>query len=66
MGLDYMLEAFPLQEVINKVFTGIRRMRQGRLDLPRHLDAGWTLAWYVGLAFAAVRAGFRRVSFLER
>lgn len=66
MGLEYMLQAFPVQEVINKVFTASGECAKVDWTFAGISMPGWTLAWYVGLAVAAVRAGFRRVSFLER
>ena len=60
MDIGYMLDAFPLQTVINKIFTG-----SGDCAVVDWTFLGlsmpvWTLLWFVGLGAAALWAGFRR------
>jgi protein dithiol:quinone oxidoreductase len=66
MGLDYMLQAFPLRDVIDKVFTASGECAKVDWTFWGISMPGWTLVCFVGLAAIALRAGFRRVGFLER
>lgn len=58
-GLSYMLEAFPISQVLKQVFTGSGECavsdgwQFAGLDMPT-----WALIWFAGLLFVAVYAGF--------
>lgn len=60
MDLSYMLEAFPLQKVIDKVFTGSGECAVVDWTFLGLSMPGWTLVWYVALGIGATWAGFRR------
>ncbi len=60
MDLSYMLDAFPLQKVIEKVFTGSGECAQVDWAFLGISMPGWTLIWYLILGIAALWAGFRR------
>ena len=60
IGLDYMLQAFPLQEVIQRVFTPSGECAKIDWTLFGLSMPGWTLMWYLGLGGGALWAGFRR------
>jgi protein dithiol:quinone oxidoreductase len=60
MDLGYMLDAFPLQKVIEKVFTGSGECAVVDWTFLGVSMPGWTLIWYVLLGVAVVWAGFRR------
>ena len=60
MDLSYMLEAFPLQRVIEKVFAGSGECAVIDWSFLGLSMPGWTLLWYVGLGIAVVWAGFKR------
>lgn len=60
MDLGYMLDAFPLQKVIEKVFTGSGECAVVDWTFLGVSMPGWTLIWYVGLSLAALWAGWRR------
>jgi disulfide bond formation protein DsbB len=60
MDLGYMLDAFPLQTVIAKVFTGSGECAVVDWTFLGISMPGWTLAWYLILGVAALWAGFRR------
>ncbi|KFN44308.1 disulfide bond formation protein B [Arenimonas oryziterrae] len=66
MGLDYMLEAFPLQEVVKRVFTASGECAKVDWIFLGISMPGWTLMWFVGMAIATVRAGFRHRGFMQR
>ena len=58
--LSFMMEAFPLADVLRKVFTGSGECAEvdwtfAGLSMPE-----WSLIWFVGLALLALYAGFRR------
>ncbi len=60
MELGYMLEAFPLRTVIERVFTGsgdCAKIDWTFLGLSMPI---WTLVWFVGLGAGALWAGLRR------
>ena len=60
MELGYMLDAFPLQTVIERVFTGsgdCAKIDWTFLGLSMPV---WTLVWFVGLGVGALWAGLRR------
>lgn len=60
MGLDYMLEAFPLSEVLAKVFTGSGECAVIDWQLLGLSMPAWTLVWYLILGLGALWAGLRR------
>ncbi len=66
MGLDYMLQAFPMREVVDKVFTASGECAKVDWTFLGISMPGWTLACYLGLSVYALYAGFRRIGFLER
>lgn len=60
MDISYMLEAFPMQKVVEKIFTGsgecaVVDWHWLGLSMP-----AWTLVWYVILGVGTLWAGFRR------
>lgn len=60
MDIGYMLDAFPLQTVVKKIFEGsgdCAKVDWTFLGLPM---PGWTLIWYVLLAAFVLWAAFRR------
>lgn len=59
-GLAYMLEVFPLSDVIRDVFTGSGECAKVDWRLLGLSMPGWTLIWYVFLGTGALWAGFRR------
>ena len=60
MDLSYMLDAFPLQKVIEKVFTGSGDCAVVDWTFLGLSMPGWTLIWYFVLGVAALWAGWRR------
>jgi disulfide bond formation protein DsbB len=60
MDIGYMLDAFPLQKVIEKVFTGSGECAVVDWTFLGISMPGWTLVWYVVLGIAVLWAGFRR------
>jgi len=60
LGLEYMLQAFPLQDVVAKVFTASGECAKIDWTFLGISMPGWTLAWYLGLGGAALWSGFRR------
>lgn len=60
MDLGYMLDAFPLQKVIQKVFSGSGECAVVDWSFLGLSMPGWTLLWYVGLGIAVIWAGFKR------
>jgi disulfide bond formation protein DsbB len=59
MDLSYMLDAFPLQKVIDKVFTASGECAKIDWTFLGISMPGWTLVWYVLLGGAALWAGWR-------
>lgn len=59
-GLAYMLEVFPLNDVIRDVFTGSGECAKVDWRLLGLSMPGWTLLWYLFLGLGALWAGFRR------
>lgn len=59
-GLEYMLEAFPLREVLSKVFVGSGECAEIDWTFLGLSMPAWTLLWFVGLGLAALWAGLRR------
>ncbi|MFA5684484.1 MAG: disulfide bond formation protein B [Lysobacteraceae bacterium] len=60
MELGYMVKAFPLRTVIDKVFTGSGDCAKIDWTFLGVSMPGWTLLCFVLLATAALYAGFRR------
>lgn len=59
-GLDYMLQAFPLRDVLTKVFSGSGECAEVDWTFLGLSMPAWVLVWFVGLGIAAVWAGFKR------
>lgn len=60
MELSYMLDAFPLQTVIEKVFTGSGDCAKVDWSFLGLSMPTWTLFWFLGLGVGALWAGLRR------
>lgn len=60
MELSYMLDSFPLQAVIEKVFTGSGDCAKVDWTFLGLSMPTWTLVWFIGLGAGAVWAGLRR------
>lgn len=60
LGLDYMLEAFPLRDVLVKVFTGSGECAKIDWTFLGISMPGWTLVWYVLLSAGFLLVSFRR------
>lgn len=59
-GLSYLLEAFPLSDVVRQVFTGSGECAKVDWTFLGLAMPGWTFIWYVLLGSGALWAGFRR------
>lgn len=59
-GLDYLLEAFPLADVLRQVFTGSGECAKVDWTFLGLAMPAWTLIWYLALGAFALYAGFRR------
>jgi len=57
--LSYMMEAFPLGDVLRKVFTGSGECALVDWTFLGLAMPAWSLVWFVLLAFWALYAGFR-------
>ncbi|MCK9489231.1 MAG: disulfide bond formation protein B [Xanthomonadales bacterium] len=53
-GLDYMLEAFPLQQVLRRVFSGSGECAQIDWTFLGLSMPAWTLICFIGLALSAL------------
>lgn len=60
MDFNYMLDAFPLRKVFEKVFTASGECAQIDWTFLGLSMPAWTLLWYVLLGGAALWAGWRR------
>ncbi len=60
MGLDYMVEAMGPMSALAKVLEGSGECAKVDWTFLVLSMPAWTLAWFVGLAFGALWAGFRR------
>ena len=60
MDIGYMLEAFPMQKVIDMIFTGSGECAKIDWSFLGLSMPTWTLAWYLILGVAALWAGFRK------
>ncbi len=61
-GLEYMLDAFPLREVLVKVFAGSGECASVDWTFAGLSMPAWSLVWFVFLGAGAVLAGWRRRS----
>jgi len=61
-GLDYMMEAFPLLEALELVFTGSGECAEVNWSFLGVSMPGWALIWFVLLAGLAVVANWKRVA----
>ena len=59
MGLDYMLDAFPLSDVVKRVFTGSGECAKVDWTFLGLSMPEWTLAWFAIFAIGALYFGFR-------
>lgn len=60
MDLSYMLDTFPLQKTIEKIFTPSGDCALVDWSFLGIAMPGWTLLWYLILGGAALWAGFRK------
>lgn len=60
MDIGYMLDAFPLQTVIEKIFTGSGDCAKVDWEWLGISMPGWTLLWYLILGVGVLWAAFRR------
>ena len=60
MDIGYMLDAFPLQKVVDLIFTGSGECAKIDWTFLGLSMPTWTLAWYLVLGVAALWAGFRK------
>lgn len=60
MGLDYMVEAMGPMSALAKVLEGSGECAKVDWTFLGLSMPAWTLAWFVGLAFGTLWAGFRR------
>lgn len=58
--LSYMMEAFPLGDVLRKVFTGSGECAEVDWTFLGLAMPAWSLIWFVVLGLWALYAGFRR------
>jgi disulfide bond formation protein DsbB len=61
-GLSYMLDAFPLSDVLKMVFTGSGECAQVNWTFLGLSMPGWVLLWFVALGALVVVANWRRVA----
>lgn len=59
-GLEYMLQAFPMQKALSMVFTGSGECAKADWFFLGLSMPAWTLIWFAFLALGALWAGFRR------
>lgn len=59
-GLEYLLDAFPFRRVLELVFTGSGECAVVNWSFLGISMPGWTLAFYIALAFGALWAASRR------
>jgi protein dithiol:quinone oxidoreductase len=58
-GLEYMLERYPLREVLPKVFAGSGECAEAGWRFLGLTIAGWSLVWFVALGVLAVVLALR-------
>ncbi len=61
-GLDYLLDAFPLFEAIEMVFTGSGECAEINWSFLGLSMPGWALVWFILLGGLAVVANWSRIS----
>lgn len=61
-GLDYLMEAFPLAEVVRLAFTGSGECAEIDWTFLGLSMPAWTLLWFVLFALGAAWFGFRRAA----
>ena len=61
-GLDYMMEAFPLLEAVELVFTGSGECAEVNWSFLGVSMPGWAFIWFVLLAGLAILANWKRVT----
>lgn len=59
-SLDYMLDVFPLTDVLRKVLTGSGECAKVQWTLLGLSMPGWVMLWAVGLGFAGTAASWPR------
>ena len=59
-GLEYLMEAFPLAEVVRLAFTGSGECAEIDWSFLGLSMPGWSLIWFILFAIGAVWFGFRR------
>lgn len=60
-GLDYLLETFPVAEMIQRVFTGSGECAEVNWSFLGLSMPGWVLIWFVILGALAILANWRPV-----
>jgi disulfide bond formation protein DsbB len=60
MELGYMFDAFPLQTVVEKVFTGSGDCAKVDWTFLGVSMPAWTLVWFLGLGLGAIWVGLRK------
>ncbi|MFN7750946.1 MAG: disulfide bond formation protein B [Pseudomonadota bacterium] len=58
-GLEFMLEQFPLVEVLGRVFRGSGECAEAGWRLLGLTIPGWTLLWFLGLAVLSIAVAAR-------
>lgn len=59
-GLDYLMEAFPLAEVVRLAFTGSGECAEIDWSFLGLSMPGWSLVWFILFAIGSLWFGFRR------
>lgn len=60
-GLDYLMDAFPLLEALELVFTGSGECAEVNWSFLGLSMPGWTFIWYLLLGALAIAANWRRI-----
>lgn len=60
-GLNYMLDNFPLSEVLSTVLNGSGSCAEVSWTFMGMSMPMWTLVWYIGLGVLALWAGYRAI-----
>lgn len=61
-GLDYIMDAFPLLDALELIFTGSGECATVNWSFLGLSMPGWTFIWYVLLGVLAVAANWRRIA----
>ena len=61
-GLDYIMDAFPLLEALELVFTGSGECAAVNWSFLGLSMPGWTFLWFVALGLLALAANWRRIA----